>query len=381
MMYVTIFFSGNDATDTNIYRFDNIVDVDLSFYDNVFSSRLGYPDFSLILAFNPNPTIDSNAPVDVFSRWWLDIDKRDRLPKMWVRIHAQNHNTIAGGEIYDWVEDTENFEVSLTIVHNIHETLEIPRSLNQFTRTSNTIDASHSHWSIFVAANFFVWNFLNEWWNTQIRIGPRFKAPENQLWHLVVGIITSGIVDKIYSAASGQYRIRLSFNALSNIPIKDLITEISILTRTKLTLADRNSDLEFMIFSPLYDITGFITSINNNSYSSEIEDDKLIRFVYLYRQIPASIDPPLPARWDLDTNFTDTIKSQRNNYLENKLKPRTEYHIWGHIQTDSQHANTTLQSGNRIRLDSKSYIIREIAYESESLPTLKSFNAVCEIVT
>jgi hypothetical protein len=144
-----------------------------------------------------------------------------------------------------------------------------------------------------------------------------------------------------------------------------VLSDLSKLTQSKVICSN---GIHFILGTHPVNITGYVQSINSNNDKIDIAEDRLLDFVHL--QI-------LINNWTTIGTYAFEIKRNRDNWMENQIRPRTEYHIWGYANPNANITTGILQAGHLIRLDNQTYKIKEISYESETMQSIKSFEAVC----
>jgi hypothetical protein len=170
------------------------------------------------------------------------------------------------------------------------------------------------------------------------------------------------------SLSSGRYRVQLRFLRLRDLERKEVLSDISTFTQSKLVCS--GGGIRFVFSTSPINVTGFVQSLNSNNDTAELTNDRIIESVILQRRNSN-------GNWVTDNTYTTTIKNSRNDWLQAQIRPRTEYSIWGYVTPGTNIPTGTLQSGFSIRLGSEVFRIKEITYESETMHSLKSFEAIC----
>ena len=120
------------------HTFANIVESEVSFYDNLFWSRVGYADFNLKFAYDPvKKNSYPNDDVGRFSRWWHNLNK-DTIPPIFVEL-ISGSTVVASGNLQDWEENREEFEVGFTIIDESAKFFDEQVSRTAITYTSPEI--------------------------------------------------------------------------------------------------------------------------------------------------------------------------------------------------------------------------------------------------
>ena len=379
------------------YIFSNIVKTDVSFYDDLFWSRPGYADFNLTFGYIPiKQSSYPNDEVGKFSQWWHSLYKNN-MPTMVIELFdVITAETITNGTVYSWEENCEDFEVAFTCIDELSNLLDVTVSRNALTKNSASIEAVKQPFGPTVppdtedglppiippslptisyqdTINEFLWSAIDEWWNSIRGDVPALVKPLSSppfVYGLgILNNISGAINTKLQSLSSGEFRVQIKFRSLSNIARKDILSDLSIHTRSKIIC---QNGIRFIANLPTIHITGYVKSINSNDSTQEITADRIIDSLILQKLTYNANNENY--YWANNQIFTNTVRDNRNIYLQSQITPRTEYNVWGY--TDSSFAGI-LQAGYTIRLDNEIYRIKEISYESETMHNLKSFEAVC----
>jgi len=373
----------------NTYNFSNIVETDVSFYDDPFWSRPGYADFKLKFAYDPiKKTTYPDDDIGRFSQWWHSLNK-NATPRICVEF-ISGTQTIASGYVFNWEENREDFEVEFTCIDVITDLLDEQVTKSALTITSETITAveqppgpgnppgngdlppiippglpTHSYMP---ELKEFFWSAINEWWDSFRGDTPALTRPPSlppifpEL--SIMSIFASPINTKLQSVNSGTFRVLIKFKQLSNLERKEVLSDLSKFTQKKIVCSN---GIHFLMGINPVAITGYIQSINPDKSTVQIDADRILESVIL--QVPG------PFGWYNLVDYTTTIKNTRDNWLRDQIRPRTEYHIWGY--NPNLASAVVLQSGYTIRLDGENFKIKEVSYESETMNSIKSFEAVC----
>ena len=377
--------------------FYNIADCDVSFYDNLFWSRPGYADFTLTFAYDPilkNPNLTDS--ITKFSKWWKAFDK-NYIPRIIVEFYdGTNAEAIAKGYLFDWEEDREEREIVFTCIDELKDILDEQVSRTAFTKNSPDIIAVKQPTgpdeppgggddlppinppgtptiSYMRELTDFFWDAVNEWWNSFRGSAPTFVKPPTMPPPLPTPMVFScfalDINERLQQLSSGTFRVQIKFKALSNIERKEVLSDISKYVRAKLVC---KNGIRFIYDNTYTNVKGFVQSVNSNNTTAEIDPDRIIDSILL-QQLQTDSEG---NTWWQSTNYTAPIKQKRDIWLRSQIRPRTEYNIWGYAENINNFAGV-LQSGYSIRLGSELFKIKEISYESETMHTIKSFEAVC----
>jgi len=385
-MYARVTLSDNAFYPEPVtFIFDNIVDADISYYDDRFFSRIGYADFSLTFAYDHFARDGHDDPVSKFSHWWHSLDK-DNIPLIYVEA-VTGIGVLARGQLTEWVEDLETCELEWTCIDLIGSKLDKQVTAPALTIYSPEIEVQEQPSGpgnppgdsgfppIFPPGTPFIsyapqlreffWSAINQWWGVFRGDCPALTRPwafPYELFQMDSFVIH--INAHLQTLSSGTYRVAITFKKLENVSRKEALSQLSKLTQHKITCQD---GIHIGVPSNTTPITGYIANINNAPAINDIDEDIIIERVTLQSPITSS---GVIIYWRDDLYVTSNILKIRNDRLLEKMKPCTEYHIWGY-------APNSLTSGNRIILDGQTYTIKDISYESETMHTIRSFETVC----
>ena len=380
---------------TQTHSFANIVDTDISFYDDIFWSRIGYADFTLKLALDPiKKQYYSDGEIGRFSQWWHNIDK-DVMPKIFIELFNTS-KIIASGYLFEWEENKEDFEVSFTCVDKMVDILEEQVNRDGFTIYSDGIEAKPQPTGpgVVPGTSFityekeiqeFFWKAICQWWNSIRGEAPELvkplDLPPNFNGLSILSTLVIPINHHLQQSSNEKFRILLKLKKITNLERKQILSDLSKLTQSKIVCKD---GIHFIAPSNPINITGYVQSIKSSDEILEIEHDRLIDSVVLQRlNVDYVYDDDNGVyneieRWNMVANFTAKVLESRFIWLNWHTRPRTEYHIWGYVTDPNTNIITgVLQSGFRIKLDNTIYKIKEISYESDTINSLMSFDAVC----
>ena len=373
------------------FHFENIVSSDVSFYDNIFWSRPGYADFNLTFAFDPiKKNTYPNDSVGKFSKWWHSLNK-NYMPSMSIELYdGISSDAIAKGYLYDWEENTEDYEVKFTCIDELKDILDVQVSRNALIKSSEHIEAVKQPTgptnppeggvppivpppiSYQSTINEFLWSVINEYWNSIRGDAPELAKPmgfppfSSPLGILVY--LSNPIDQKLQTQSSGTFLIQFKLMKITNLERKEVLSDLSKWTRSKIVC---QNGIKFLSGTTPVHITGYIKSVNADNSTVEIQQDRLLESLILYKGTKLNNGT---WSWTNFHNFTNEVRNARNSWLSGQTRPRTEYHIWGYANQDYK---GILQAGHEIKLASETFKIKEISYESETMHSIKSFEAVC----
>lgn len=332
---------------------DKLIDIDLSYYDNVLVSKPVAPEVRFTIAYNH---LDNNDP---FVTWWKAITVGEIPENVFAVIYDGQGYEVASGDLFEYDEDLQNFSLEILIVPGFTQLLDEER--NKKVTVKETIHSSDSlEYISSILRKVFIkaWNkldipyscVLEEPFNglyTNFRKGAEtikylLQTQINNDWHAI----------KIECQLSGT---KASF--LENLALTNFIN---------LRYSRKDQNFSALNIDQPKQTFGFITG---TSY----DETDTVDFTSVFSNIKIiNINEQTVA------NFASAYKSIMQQRVNN-LKVRKNYHI---------QANSAkwIYLGDTINLNGHRYIIREINYDPVSLNiishmgsnlNLKSFHAVC----
>lgn len=333
---------------------DKLIDIDLSYYDNVLVSKPVAPEVRFTIAYNH---LDNNDP---FVTWWKAITVGEIPENVFAVIYDGQGYEVASGDLFEYDEDLQNFSLEILIVPGIIQSLGV-----------NTDKSDLKGYDIYKTSSIaYISQILRQHF---IRIWDKYNIPFSvQLAEQVQGTYP----DFIHMASALEYAVQSQINTND----KHYIRFDSSFNGTKLSFIESLSltyGINFlwsrkfnMFYSRSYatpvQAFGFI---KNTTYSelTETSFDKVIKSIKI-----ADIGG---GTTDITNIFYNKVNIRLNNLIVRK-----NYNIKGRV------AFKWLYPGDSIHLNGQTFIIKEINYDPVSLNiishmgsnlNLKSFHAVC----
>lgn len=342
-----------------VTSFNNVVDADISMYDEIMVSSTSVPDFRVTLSYNPLESAN-----DDFSVWW-NSNKKDILTDNSVIKHitiTSDPGILASGIFYEYSENREDFSVELIVRSALSEELDEHIGWNEKrydTTISNTSTLEHF---VSILQNWlqWVWHSRAEF-TTPIEISPGLFQP--------IGNI---IRNKTKDYAFGDYtlRIRTSFTGTR----KTLMKQISMFLNAKIIYLPEKGKFRAIPFRAYENnptiVTGYVSDEGYDRTEQSLEEITLFNYVRTYSTGGQRID-----------SFKNSILRYANNNLRDIVFFK-RYRIWGHSATIAPSGDLTtpgkiIHTGETIRLNGIDYYVQDISYDFERLNDLKTFEAEC----
>lgn len=324
----------------NTAQFSNIIDVDISMYDEIMVSSTSSPEFSITFAYDHLNKYD----IDSFAYWWGEVKGID----LSVVLFDDNGNVLASGFVFEYNEDYEGFYLEIRAKHN------------QLYSLKDTIEIDYIfNWRIYSTSDYS--EVLKLWFVS--------------LWN------RAGFVNPCNFAGSSNiyfnHLAQILFNTFNHLYIKtvwsgtksDFIKQMAQIINAKAIFMEQGDYSHFTFYpfkkysSPI-DITGYVSNCERNTKESDPLEIELFESVKILNKVSP------PSGDNVYYNFTQNFK----NAVLNNLTPVTSYEIfkiWGY-------ASQIINTGQTIKLNGTDYYVKDISYEFERLNDIKSFN--CEAV-
>ncbi len=336
---------------------DKLIDIDLSYYDNVLVSKPVAPEVRFTIAYNH---LDNNDP---FVTWWKTITQGEIPENVFAVIYDGNGYEVASGDLFEYDEDLQNFALEILIVPGFTQILDEEKNKSGEIVKPITHDASLNYITGLLREVFLnMWNKLNIPYSCILND----PTPNGVIWMDfidVANIIHYFCQSRLLSGNAYFLRINYVLNGTK----ANSINSLGFSNLLKLFYSRKSNSFSSWNPQQTKQVQGFVTGTSYN----ELDTDDFSP-LYRLRVYDYGGDDEIG---DLDSLYKAKIQQKVNS-----LKVRKNYHIQGNV------AFTWLYPGDSISLNGQTYIIKEINYDPVSLNTishmgsnlnLKFFNAVC----
>lgn len=323
------------------YYFENIIDFDYSFYDEVMVTTVSASEFSVTLALNPLSNAD-----DAFSLFWRD----DSIEKQNIEIFV--HKTgklLAGGPVIEWEENKEQATIVFFAKTDIAKYL--GENINKNVATQYSF---YANWNNNTLINNVIQPWFNELWQ-QCMPGKAYQFSDPSLatyfYHLA---------NVISSEHYANPRYTLKFTHLLYMTRKDFLKQIAMILNAKISFDVGNNSFvitPFTQYTTAIPIDGYLIKHAYNSQEQVIEDITLFNTVGIYNAAGS---------------FVKSLKDNIIRAVQNQLRNIVRYHsfsIWGY-------GGKVIVTGQTIELDGQVYYVKDISYDFERLEDIMAFE--CE---
>jgi hypothetical protein len=359
----------NENSQTPFASFSNIVDMDLSFYSDIFLSNIPVNEFKVSFSYDHLLSAPDDNPSKVFAQWVKGLLQSSGLRTTIIWVIDTNGQTLAEGNIFEWSE---------LLREGMFQFVCTPKLTQQIYLTYNNNDTDYWTSGLQNRSDLLNISFLNHRWREyftyffgrvkrdtdvakpggfDIDFGPSEGPGETllaQYTHL-----SQAIVDSINASniADGRYFLRVTNHAARGNSFKNFIKELSKLLMSRLVYRHETNifEIQSSVTGDPIAVKGYVSAISLNTRQS-IDFNNFINEVSLRNTRNQKV---------MTINIEEAVRSRLI-----MLAQHEEYSIWGY-------ANTLLVPGNTISLGSVLYIIKDIKYETETLDSIKSFNAIC----
>jgi hypothetical protein len=332
---------------------DKLIDIDLSYYDNVLVSKPVAPEVRFTIAYNH---LDNNDP---FVNWWKTITQDEIPENVFAVIYDGNGYEVASGDLFEYDEDLQNFALEILIVPGFMQ-LEIEKS-----KTVSIQKEIYSSSSIEYISSILYQIFIKAWNNFGIPFSCVLEEPVNGLYpnfrkgaEIIKGLLQREINSekhfiKIYCKISGS--------------IADYLENLALTNYINLRYSRKDKNFSALTIPQPKQAFGFITG----TFYEGVEQ---IEFTSVFSKIKI-----LNVGGQNVVDLASAYKATMQQRVSQLTVPK-KYNIQGNI------AFEWLYPGDSISLNGQTYIIKEINYDPVSLNTishmgsnlnLKFFNAVC----
>lgn len=323
----------------NEVSFSNIIDIDISMYDEILVSSMSSPEFSVSFAYN---FLDQNDPFSIF----INAINETNDP-VYLTLQDDNAGILADGYVKKWEFNREAYMVTITckssLGHWLDQEVSFVNKWYSFSFGSNyAADWIESMLIIFVQDIFYQ------------RLGkPISFYPD------VITYIANFIRSKTINTNNYTARISWTYEGKKY----GIIKLFSQFLNCKISYWKDNDSFVAIPLSGYSDqaiqITGYVSSVVMERIEQPDQDFDL--FNYFRIGLFGSNN-----HVDLTSEINSLICKQKLPFIE-----YSNYKIWGY-------ASQIIHTGQTITLDGVNYYVKDISYEFERLNDLKSFN--CEAV-
>jgi hypothetical protein len=364
------YLSNNGTVDPNLLTYDyycrDIVDVELSMYDEIMISTMSAPCFKVSLSIHERE--------NSFLQVWQELKKYpNELINIEVSLHDSKGTLLASGLIYEYDEKRDERIVELRCRSDIGVYLEKTVNLNTSSGYRRIItrfnydkdDMASSRISIVEA-----WRSgFNSIW------GRGFADKISEMQELDPFLFFEPFVDVMVNALikgkirSGEYRlwVNISFNGHRSC----LLSQLSQMLYAKFIYKD-----SMFYIAPFQNYTnnpitiqGFVSNEKWDKTEQAVGGVTFISYVQMMDLTNTVLTYNHNWPGYMIGRITDDIIECINSRLAEIIKYRS-YSIWGF-------AHKIINSGNTILLNGTKYYVQDIKYEPETLNTKKTFNATC----
>ena len=334
-----IFFIPQDET---LYEAKNIVDLDLSCYDNLLVSRSVNPEFKVTFTFYYQKP-------ESFENWWENAFTSDGLK---IKIYDNQDTLLAQGIVFAWVENRESFELEITCTPNLLEDLEKSVEKVNFNNTISFPGSGNMRDLLCEQVAKVLYKMTKE------ALGQKIGCPDPYAFHSALQPVFQnvGTDDLAYS----KY-ILYKTASLAGFTKKDILVQMALLLDWKLA----------------YDIDTSSFIIDNHEHETIALKEGYIKSrknltekMYSYKTIFSMLKLTDIKGKRLDQKDMIQKIKQRIEDRAKALSPNVAYEIWGY-------AEKTFSTGQILALDNEYYKVLEVAFEYETLDHIKSFTALC----
>jgi len=336
--------------DTVVATTNKLIDIDLSYYDNVFVSKPVAPEVRFTIAYNH---LDNN---DHFVNWWKTVTIGEIPEDIFAVIYDGMGDEIASGDLFEYDENLEEFTLEILIVPGFAQ-LKIEK--NKTVSITKSFDRGST---VPYISSIFNEIFLKAWNKLDIPFSCTIEPPVNGLYACFQK--SAEIIRNLAQTrlSHDKHAIILSCH-LSGTKL-DFLENLALSNFVNLYYSRRLNSFAVKRSSQGLQIDGFITG---TSYSG----GEKIAFTSVFNKI--QIKNLAGAQV---TDFAPFYKEIMQHQI-NKLSQPKSYNIRGY-------SANWLYPGDSIWLNSQKYTIREISYDPISLNSnnsinrfLKFFDAVC----
>ncbi len=339
---------------SDVYH-NNIVDIDISMYDEIMVSSMSSPEFSVTFACN---FLDKNIE-NSFAYWWSEI----KHLKPEITLIDSSGNSLASGLVFDYEELYEEFKLRLTAKSFVGVILDANYAVypNLVYPWLSVICQPDNFEGSFGS---FMFNLIDAY-NTLFGVNPYDSNSANEISLTFNYNFVKERFRKYYDFARSKYNhpIIRFYSSWSGRGY-DFLRQLSKFLGVKITYS--NTGIKSFVLDMLGNcsepvgVQGYLKSSSTQIYEKEVYD------LSLFDRVFASSfgDSNLENRIDITSNIKEISTSFDQNIDEYTL-----YEIFGF-------ASRIINTGETISLDGVMYYVKEISYDMERLNDVKSFNCV-----
>ncbi|HOD54535.1 MAG TPA: hypothetical protein PKJ08_08425 [Candidatus Cloacimonadota bacterium] len=331
------------------YLHYNIVDVDLSMYDEIMLSTLASNEFSVTFSLDP-----FDSPTDDFSVFWRNntINKKN----IELLLFNSENQLLARGFVFEWKENRSEAQIEFKCKTDIATFLDHNMSWN----ITKVIGYNYNDSLTQMIENIWV-----EWfnWLWGCAMGGKtyvFEGTHRQFFY--------HIAETIRALHYANYSYSIKFVHGLYYSRKHFLKQIAMILNSKIVYDignDRFIITPFKQYSETpIEVTGYITDKGYDTKEQSVDDIDLFTSLKILNVNGSDVT----NQWD--PRPLNRIISAVQNQLDDIVEYET-FKIWGY-------ASQIINTGQTIKLNGTDYYVKDISYEFERLNDIKSFN--CEAV-
>lgn len=344
---------------------NDIVDADISMYDEIMVSSTSTPTFSVDISFDTHET-----NLETFSGWWKFVTARnlltDKKLPAFLRFCDSLGNTLADGRIMEYTEDRENFKVSIKVESILKLELEKEAKIHEKAFSRNIIG------NMPVEGFRAYWLDWLEWIRSLIFPSYSFELRSDSFF-----LNYSQFMRNKFSSLAGHQGYHLRTYHEYSSDKKTLLKQLAMIMNAKIIYAPATKSFIFVPFEAYSDdpinATGFVSSVDFDSREQAISEINLMaRYTTHIRA------------YTIGGTQVGTYRSSLRDISYSALREIVrfkKYDIWGYTGEINNIGemitpSKIVHTGETVSLNGVNYYIQDISYEFERLNDLKSFKAV-----
>jgi len=358
-------FVEKDASNYD-WLFYQVVDVELSMYDEIMISTMSTPYFKVSLSIHERE--------NSFLQVWQELKKYpNELINIEVTLYDSKGTRLARGLIYEYYEKRDERIVELRCRSDIGVYLEKTVNLNTSSGYRRIITRFNYDKDDIASSRISIVEAWRSGFNTIW--GSGFADKISEMSEIDPFLFFEPFVDVMVNALikgkirSGEYRlwVNISFNGHRSC----LLSQLSQMLYAKFIYND-----SMFYITPFQNYTnnpitiqGFVSNEKWDKTEQAVGGVTFISSVQMMDLTNTVLTYNHNSPGTMIGRITDDILKSINSRLAEIIKYRS-YSIWGF-------AHKIINSGNTISLNRINYYVQDIKYETETLNTKKTFNATC----
>jgi hypothetical protein len=331
-------------------EFNEVTNFNLLMYDELMLTTLSVPSFKITL-------FKGDGKVGSFGYWWNEF--KMEIDNLKIFVYDSKDTLIANADVFEYDEKRDTNEVEFTARSFIHGWFDKQLDIKNNKTYGSTFSKGDLHSFVNIVHCWVKW--FEDCWKLASDIECEFiEANVYHFFEPLAKVVYNKIMDP-KGAFNTVYNLKIDWGF--NGSRANFIKQLAQVMYAKFYYDTAKRKFKIVPFQqydtePIQVKNFLITNEKHDKSASLILDITLFKEIryYVYRG----------GSWDIKKECLETI----NNKLKNDAR-YFSYDVWGYNEN-------IMYSGQTIKFDDDiPYLIRDIIWETTTIDSIKSFNAVC----